>query len=113
MVSGSGDLSNSVRIHQVERIWKTPQRRSSFAAGMGLTYADLFELSVSDKGDPIPDVTLERLFQLFFRGAVRASQQGLGLGLYIASEITRAHGGTLAVASPAAETRFTFQIPLV
>ena len=39
-------------------------------------------------------------------------QQGLGLGLFIASEIARAHRGTLTVASSPEETRFTFRMPL-
>ena len=30
---------------------------------------------------------------------MRPSQQGLGLGLYIASEIAKAHGGTIDVTS--------------
>ena len=64
---------------------------------------------VANGGDPIPPAALERLFQPFFRGEVRPSQQGLGLGLHIASEIAKAHGGTLSVVSTAAETRFTFQ----
>jgi signal transduction histidine kinase len=72
----------------------------------------MFELSVANAGEPIPPAALERLFQPFTRGAVRPNQQGLGLGLYIASEIARAHGGTLAVASSPAETRFTFRMPL-
>jgi hypothetical protein len=42
----------------------------------------------------------------------RTSLQGLGLGLYIVSEIAAAHGGTLAVSSTEAETRFTFRLPL-
>ena len=45
------------------------------------------------------------------RGAVRPSQQGLGLGLYIASEIARAHGGTLTVSSTVEETCFTLKMP--
>jgi len=76
------------------------------------TEGEAFELSVSNGGDPIPPVAMERLFQPFTRGAVRPEQQGLGLGLYIASEIARAHNGTLKVASSAAETRFTFRMPL-
>ena len=36
----------------------------------------------------------------------------LGLGLYIASEIARAHGGELAVSSDPGETRFTLHFPL-
>jgi signal transduction histidine kinase len=72
-----------------------------------------FELSVSNQGEPIPPSTLERLFQPFFRVAVRPSQQGLGLGLYIAYEIARAHGGSLDVTSDPTETRFTFRMPLL
>jgi sigma-B regulation protein RsbU (phosphoserine phosphatase) len=36
----------------------------------------------------------------------------LGLGLHIASEIARAHGGTITVSSDDKETRFTFVMPL-
>jgi signal transduction histidine kinase len=71
----------------------------------------LFELSISNAGEPIPDAALQRMFQPFSRGAVRPNQQGLGLGLYIAAEIARAHGGTLTVASTAAETCFTLRMP--
>jgi sigma-B regulation protein RsbU (phosphoserine phosphatase) len=54
---------------------------------------ETFELSVFNAGPPIPPASLGQLFQPFFRGAVRPSQQGLGLGLYIVSEIARAQGG--------------------
>ena len=70
-----------------------------------------FELSVANAGDQIPAAALERLFQPFARGDVRPNHQGLGLGLYIASQIARAHGGTLDVTSTPAETRFTFRMP--
>jgi signal transduction histidine kinase len=75
------------------------------------TQNGVFELSVANSGEPIPQVALEQLFQPFFRVAVRPTQQGLGLGLFIASEIARAHGGTLDVNSSAEETRFTFRMP--
>lgn len=70
-----------------------------------------FVLSVANSGDPIPPLVLESLFQPFARGA-HPSDTGLGLGLYIAAEIARAHHGTLSVASTASETRFTFHMPL-
>jgi signal transduction histidine kinase len=72
----------------------------------------MFELSVANRGEAIPPAAMERLFQPFERGAVRPSQQGLGLGLYIATQIARAHGGDLAVASSTEETRFTFTMPI-
>jgi phosphoserine phosphatase RsbU/P len=71
-----------------------------------------FELWVANAGEPIAPVSIERLFEPFFRGTVRASRQGLGLGLYIASQIAKAHGGELAVSSAPDETRFTFTMPL-
>jgi sigma-B regulation protein RsbU (phosphoserine phosphatase) len=76
------------------------------------TLWNAFELWVANAGPKIPDKAMERLFQPFFRGEVRESQQGLGLGLHISREIARAHGGKLIVDSSADETRFTFTMPL-
>jgi sigma-B regulation protein RsbU (phosphoserine phosphatase) len=67
---------------------------------------------VANAGNPIPPAVMERIFQPFSRGAERPSLQGLGLGLYIASEIARAHGGSLEATSDDVETRFTFRMPL-
>ena len=72
---------------------------------------NVFELSVTNSGRPIPPEALEKLFQPFTRQDVSSSQNGLGLGLYIASEIARAHKGELTVASNAEETCFTFRMP--
>lgn len=71
-----------------------------------------FRLSVVNGGAPISASAMEHLFRPFFRGKVRRSQQGLGLGLYIAAEIAKAHNGTLTAESNREETRFTFAMPL-
>lgn len=71
-----------------------------------------FVFSVANGGVPIPPEARAQLFQPFFRGAVRRSQNGLGLGLFIVSEIAKAHGGTMDVSSSDEETRFTFTMPL-
>jgi signal transduction histidine kinase len=76
------------------------------------TQAAVFRLSVANAGDPIPPAAMEKLFLPFSRGAVRPGQQGLGLGLFIASEVARAHGGTLQAVSSPEGTRFTFSMPL-
>jgi hypothetical protein len=70
-----------------------------------------FELSVTNLGEPIPPETIKRLFQPYTRAHDRPGRKGLGLGLYIASQIARAHDGTLEVESSAEETRFTFRMP--
>ncbi len=69
-------------------------------------------ISVANGGLPIDETTRQKLFQPFFRGEVRPNQVGLGLGLHIASEIAKAHGGMLDVTSDDDETRFTFAMPL-
>jgi len=71
----------------------------------------VFELSVANSGPAIPPAAIKSLFKPFYRAAVGPSREGLGLGLYICSEIARAHGGTLDVASTPAQTRFTFRMP--
>ena len=71
-----------------------------------------FVLSVANGGVPIHPAARAQLFQPFFRGIVRRSQQGLGLGLFIVNEIAKAHGGSMDVASSEEETRFTFSMPL-
>lgn len=80
---------------------------------MASTTGGEFHLSVRNGGDPIPLSARKRLFQPFFRGTVRQSQQGLGLGLFIVNEIARAHGGTMQVESTEMATCFTFSMPLV
>ena len=71
-----------------------------------------FELTVCNKGSPIPPATMERLFSPFSRGEVGMNQQGLGLGLYIAFEIAKAHGGTIDVTSTPELTCFRLRTPL-
>ncbi|WP_316794109.1 PAS domain-containing sensor histidine kinase [Pedobacter frigoris] len=69
---------------------------------------DFWEIAVSNQGKPIPKEAMPYLFHPFHREDSQASQNGLGLGLYIASEIAKAHNGTLTVKSDATETCFTF-----
>ncbi|RYF24710.1 MAG: PAS domain-containing sensor histidine kinase [Flavobacteriales bacterium] len=76
--------------------------------------ADLkcFELAVANGGKPIPKEVLRTLFEPFKREATSPSQQGLGLGLYIASQIAGAHHGTLTAVSQEDKTCFTFRKPI-
>ncbi|OOG49151.1 GAF domain-containing sensor histidine kinase [Rhodanobacter sp. C01] len=72
-----------------------------------------FELSVANGGSPIPPGKIGQLFQPFNRGAEETPQPGLGLGLYIAAEVAKAHHGTLGVSSTAEDgTCFVFRMPI-
>lgn len=72
-----------------------------------------FTLWVANAGEPIAATARAQLFQPFFRDAVRGSQQGLGLGLFIVNEIAKEHGGMMEVVSNDAETRFTLSMPRI
>ena len=72
---------------------------------------EAFVLSVTNSGARISDDMLPTLFLPFKRRDDRPSREGLGLGLFIASEIAKGHNGTLTVSSDDAETVFTFWMP--
>ncbi|RZJ26013.1 MAG: ATP-binding protein, partial [Brevundimonas sp.] len=74
---------------------------------------DEFTLSVANNGAPIADSARTELFKPFSRLKPGMVREGLGLGLYIASQIAIAHGGRIEVVSDDAETRFTFRMPTV
>lgn len=69
-----------------------------------------FTLIVANKGAKIPQKVMDKLFQPFYRGEVEQQKQGLGLGLFIAAEIAKAHKGTLEVSSVDDDITFTLKI---
>ena len=70
-------------------------------------------LSVSNGGDPIAPENLERVFEPYWRPANNTPRGGLGLGLYICSQIAKAHGGSIQVnSSKTGGTCFTARLPL-
>jgi signal transduction histidine kinase len=77
-----------------------------------ITTGSWLKLSVTNVGDPIPPVALKNIFQPVRRAALGSNRQGLGLGLYIANEIAKAHHGRLVAVSTPVETRFTLLMPL-
>jgi signal transduction histidine kinase len=60
---------------------------------------ELVEIRICDRGPGIPEASLQRVFDPFFRLENSRAQQtgGTGLGLGIARNIARAHGGDLVL----------------
>jgi signal transduction histidine kinase len=76
------------------------------------TEGDDVVLSVSNHGACIPAALMPLLFQPFKRSDGGQRGEGLGLGLYIASQILEGHGGTLSVSSsPDQGTCFVARFP--
>ncbi|MFH1060362.1 MAG: ATP-binding protein [Pseudomonadota bacterium] len=68
--------------------------------------------SVSDTGEGIPPEHQETIFRKF-HGVPGAKASGSGLGLYIARQVVRHHGGEMGVVSEVGQgSRFWFTLPL-
>lgn len=75
---------------------------------------DAVTVTVADRGIGIPEQSRQHVFDRFYRvhSAQTQTYPGLGLGLYISSEIIRRHGGKIAVESREGEGAiFSFSIP--
>ncbi|WP_349675913.1 GAF domain-containing sensor histidine kinase [Salegentibacter sp. UBA1130] len=70
-----------------------------------------FKLEITNNGTKIPKEVREKLFEPFYRLEGEEPKKGLGLGLYIASEIAAAHNGEIKVSSSDKETVFSFVMP--
>lgn len=70
-------------------------------------------LEIHNAGQPIPDALRERIFEPMVRGETGSSAvRSVGLGLFIVSEIARAHGGVMSVTSELQRgTAFTLRFP--
>jgi signal transduction histidine kinase len=86
---------------------QSPVRVTAFADDSDLI------IEVWNEGEPIPPDSIEKVFEPFWRHSIPGSRQGLGLGLYICSQIVRGHSGRLTVTSMKdSGTRFTARLPL-
>jgi signal transduction histidine kinase len=72
-------------------------------------------INVSNRGPAIERATLARVFDPLTRGEDHRSKDdragNLGLGLYIASEIAKAHHGAIEARSDESETSFSVSLP--
>jgi signal transduction histidine kinase len=72
------------------------------------------QIEVANCGPVIDPATAECLFDPLKRGTAghnRSNQEGLGLGLYIVREITRAHGGEVELQSNSSGTVIYVRLP--
>jgi signal transduction histidine kinase len=68
------------------------------------------KISVSDNGNGIPENILDKIFQPFF--TTKPTGQGTGLGLSLAYDIVKAHGGEIKVKTKEGEgTEFIIYLP--
>ena len=86
------------------------QRDGSVILGASITNGAV-RFTVTDTGKGIPKEYQERIFEKFFQ-VPESGPKGIGLGLYIAREIVRGHGGDIGVESePGRGSTFWFTLP--
>ncbi|HEX3140789.1 MAG TPA: sensor histidine kinase, partial [Rhizobacter sp.] len=76
--------------------------RHGGSAEIGLAVSDgQVRVAVDDRGPGIPAAQLEAVFQPFYRVDASRSRQtgGSGLGLYIARDLARRHGGQVTLSN--------------
>ena len=56
-------------------------------------------LEVQDYGIAVPPNEQERVFEQFYRASNATEQSGSGLGLFLASDVMRAHNGSIELES--------------
>ena len=71
---------------------------------------DKILISVTDNGNGIPQKVVDKIFQPFF--TIKPTGQGTGLGLSLAYDIVKAHGGEFLVDTKEGDyTEFVFTLP--
>lgn len=97
-------LSNAIRHSSI---------KTSIQVTIQATQQDI-AIAIANKGDPIPEEFLERIFDRFFR--VDPSRQhrteGTGLGLAITKSIVTAHRGRISATSSDDQTVFSIKLPI-
>ena len=86
-----------------------PPRRIRIASRYD-TGAEMLRITVADNGPGIPAALRARIFEPYF--TTKPTGTGLGVGLAVSLGIVEAHGGTLAVDSPARGAMFTVALPV-
>ncbi len=109
-------LADAGRLHQVITNLLTNALKFTPAGGRVTIQAGPASgqavLRVTDTGPGIPADELPRVFDRFWRGRGAARVSGSGIGLAIAAELARAHGGKLTAASTEGQgTELTLTLP--
>jgi signal transduction histidine kinase len=117
-----GDLSGNWDIHRLQQLLDNlvvnALRYGAKGEPIQVEVTDVgarVHLEVRNTGAAIDPQTLDRIFEPLERGSGRAGDNdgtgGLGLGLYIASEVVRAHHGEIEARSDAMQTAFIARLP--
>src|SRR5262249_7252017 len=118
LVNGDRDALAQIVVNLLSNAEKYSGDRKEINLRVSLKTASepVAEVSVEDRGLGVPRGCEEKIFEQFFRAhdSLSSGIQGSGLGLTLARQIARAHGGDIAYEPPdGCGSRFTLPLPLV
>jgi signal transduction histidine kinase len=102
MVNGDRDALSQVLVNLLSNAEKYSNSAKSITVELEKTGADSqIEMRILDRGPGVPRGCEERIFEQFYRAhdSLSSGIQGSGLGLTLARQIARAHGGDVVYRS--------------
>jgi DNA topoisomerase VI subunit B len=73
---------------------------------------ELVSVTVHDRGPRIPESDLPNIFKLFVQSARHDRGDGLGIGLALANDVVKLHGGSIEARSAADDGGAEFEVRL-
>jgi signal transduction histidine kinase len=118
LVNGDRDALAQVIVNLLSNAEKYSNSRKEIAMQLGQQSQPLpqVEIKVLDRGMGVPSGCAEKIFEQFYRAhdSLSSGIQGSGLGLTLARQIARAHGGDVRYEPRAGGgSCFTLRLPLV
>ena len=113
-IKGDRDKLEQVFINLISNAIKYSPQATSVDIHLAVSY-DMVMVSVHDNGVGIPEEQQHKIFERFYRAqdSTDRAAPGLGMGLYIASEIVKRHHGKITVTSEEGKgSTFTVYLPL-
>ena len=94
-----------------EKLKLSPENYAATVSVITRKKDNIVEITVKDNGNGIPSKIADKIFQPFF--TTKPTGQGTGLGLSLAYDITKAHGGEIMVETKEGEgSEFIIQLPM-
>ena len=113
VVNGDMEKIRQVILNVIDNAIKYTEKGSITVTVSKDAATGMEHVAVTDTGMGISPEEKDKLFQKFSRGAGgKTNTGGSGLGLYLAKQISEAHGGSIAIDSPGVGLGSTFSILL-
>ena len=112
MASFDSDKLGKIVYNLLSNAFKFTPAGGAVSVSVTLAEGGMVAISVADTGTGVSDEDKKRIFERFYQSAANGHAGGSGIGLNLAMEFAKMHGGTINVADrPGGGTVFTVTLP--